>query len=114
MSDHGLHWTKTGKFNEILPGEYEHRNPMLYVISPKSSATLKSNTKRFISHYDVHQTLTGLLSGQSTKNGINLLTEEVPLGRSCKDAGVPKNWCNCFVKADSTFHLDSQEGQIQR
>lgn len=111
MSDHGFHWQKKSKFNEIIAGEYEHRNPILYIISPNKQKTLETNTKRFTSHYDVHKTLNYLVSGKTSSMGKNLITEEIPVKRSCKDAGIPNKWCNCFVKTDDKKHLDSHKGE---
>ena len=75
---------------------------------------MESNTKRFVSHYDVHKTLKYLLSGKNTPTGKgkNLITQQIPDKRSCQDAGVPKKWCNCFVKTDGRKHLNSQKGEI--
>ena len=112
MSDHGFHWRETSKFNEIVAGEYEHRNPMLYVISPKRHENLESNTQRFVTHYDVHKTLHYLLSGKQSPIGKNLITQQIPDKRSCQDVGVPKKWCNCFVKSDGKNHLHSQKGEV--
>lgn len=112
MSDHGFHWSKKGKFNEVVSGEYEHRNPILYIVSPKRNENLERNAERFVSHRDVHRTLLGLLSGKSSGKGFNLITEQIPPRRSCKDAGVPKKWCNCFVSKKGRVHLDSLKGQI--
>lgn len=112
MSDHGFHWTENQKFNQIITGEHEHRNPMLYIVSPKRNENLEANTKRFISHYDVHQTLNYLVSGNTSPTGKNLITQQLPAKRSCKDAGVPKQWCNCFIKSDGTKHLHSQKGEV--
>ncbi len=112
MSDHGFHWSKRGKFNEFVSGEYEHRNPIMYILSPKQIPLLLLNTKRFVSHYDVHNTLVYLLSGRPSSKGFNLITQELPLRRSCKDAGIPKKWCNCFTKKEGRTHLDSQQGEI--
>ena len=73
---------------------------------------LEANTKRFISHYDVHQTLNYLVSGNTSPTGKNLITQQLPAKRSCKDAGVPKQWCNCFIKSDGTKHLHTEKGEM--
>lgn len=115
MSDHGFHWNEKSKFNEIIAGEYEHRNPMLYIISPKQHENLELNTQRFVSHYDVQKTLTYLLSGENTSAataGENLIAGSLPEKRSCRDAGIPPKWCNCFIKTDGARHLSSREGEV--
>ena len=128
MSDHGFHWRKkttafngirrSGEFkpgfNEFLAGEWEHRNPVLNIIIPSDhdARTLRRNAARFVTHRDVHATVMGLIGGQ-TQNGTNLLTRDLPELRSCAEAGIPAEWCNCFVRAVDGCRVDSDRGCVK-
>ena len=64
---------------------------------------MSANTQRLVTHRDLHKTILGWLS-PSTKQGpgktaYDLTREHVPSGRSCRDAGIPDEWCNCFGRA---------------
>lgn len=103
----------------------EHKIPMLAMLLPRwveerypaAAAALRKNEQRLVSGYDFHTTLHHLLHlGESAQPpqkqyaawaaagnvtdkvrwGVSLL-DEVPAGRSCSDAGVPAEWCQCFA-----------------
>lgn len=104
-SDHGFHWTHEGGFNEEIAGELEHRTPVLEIVVPAGFDTtvLKSNTQRLVTHRDVHATLNGMLAGWGqhtpSNGGSDLMTTALRIRRSCREAGVPSAWCNCFRRA---------------
>ena len=97
-------------FNRFVAGSFEHRNPFLAIIPPRGTVdaaavrrTMSANTQRLVTHRDLHKTILGWLS-PSTKQGpgktaYDLTREHVPSGRSCRDAGIPDEWCNCFGRA---------------
>jgi hypothetical protein len=120
LSDHGLHGTP---LNQWWAGEYEHRNPVWRVLVPnkylakfpKVGEVLKANAAKLVSHRDTYCTLKALAvanvgalhkmlgtadaSAEQPNRGVdgcyNVLTEVIP-DRSCEDAGIPKEWCNCW------------------
>jgi hypothetical protein len=86
---------------------------------PAAAAALRANEQRLLTGYDLHATLHHLLhlgedgvgsrtpaerrarwaaAGNVTaavRWGASML-EPVPPGRSCEEAGVPPEWCQCF------------------
>ena len=103
----------------------EHKIPLLAMLLPmwleekypQAAAALRANEQRLVSAYDIHTTLHHLLHlGESSappssqydswrvagnvteavRWGVSLL-DEVPAGRSCDEAGVPPEWCQCFL-----------------
>ncbi|KAL4451645.1 hypothetical protein ABPG75_007307 [Micractinium tetrahymenae] len=124
VADHGATmglnymYTQNGRITEhkipflalLLPPWVERRYPA-------AAAALRANEQRFVSHYDFFTTLHHLLhlgesaaplpeqypawreAGNVTEAvrwGVSLL-DEVPPGRSCDDAGIPAEWCRCFL-----------------
>lgn len=102
-----------------------HKFPLLAMLLPRwleeahpeAVAALRANEQHLVSAYDLHTTLHHLLHlGESRKPvakqqagwvaagnvsdsvrwGVSLL-EEVPAGRSCDDAGVPPEFCQCHL-----------------
>ena len=125
-SDHGLHYTRDQGFNRFAAGEAEHRNPFLAIIPPRGSdgrvdatvrRSMNTNTLRFVTHRDVHKTVLGWISPGTKQTGgmlaYDLTREQVPPGRSCRDAGITDIWCNCFGRAGPTDNkLDEQFGVL--
>ena len=72
MSDHGIH---DSDYTKTPAGGYEHRNPFLYLLMPKSHETaairetLGHNTNKLVTHQDFHQTQVALMTG--TPGGID-------------------------------------------
>ena len=83
---------------------------------PEAGAALRANEQRLVTGYDLHTTLHHLLhlgesplpaaqqfdswrvAGNVTEAvrwGSSLL-DDVPAGRSCAEAGVPPEFCQCF------------------
>lgn len=102
-----------------------HKYPLLALLLPRwveeaypqAVAALRTNEQRLVTAYDFHTTLHHLLHlgesaqptaqqyagwvaagnvSESVRWGISLL-DEVPAGRSCYDAGVPPEFCHCFL-----------------
>ncbi|KAF0289114.1 hypothetical protein FJT64_012562 [Amphibalanus amphitrite] len=105
FSDHGMRF---GPVMRTELGGYESRMPLLYVILPpwyerqypRRVASLRVNSRRLTTFFDVHATLRHLLAdaGASLPNvpspGLSLFAP-VPEPRSCRDAGVDPAWCTC-------------------
>lgn len=115
-SDHGIVF---GSIVKTESGYHESRLPFMYLHLPKS-LTLKdedgsplnssqlaerfqSNTRRLTSQFDVHGTLLHVLNerplGPSSfmgkkQYGLSLFTE-IPLNRTCEDAGIKDEYCLC-------------------
>jgi hypothetical protein len=106
-----------------LPPQVNHKNPLLAMLLPRwledkypeAAAALRKNEQRLVTGYDFHTTMHHLLhlgesrappaeqypqwqaAGNVTESvrwGVSLLAE-VPTGRSCDDAGVPPEFCQC-------------------
>jgi hypothetical protein len=105
------------------PLQVSHKNPLLAILLPRwvedkypeAAAALRKNEQRLVTGYDFHTTMHHLLhlgesrappaeqyplwqaAGNVTESvrwGVSLLAE-VPTGRSCDDAGVPPEYCQC-------------------
>jgi hypothetical protein len=111
-SDHGIHGSPV---NEFWAGEYEHRNPALFLIVPEAYAAdahlmgnLKHNRDRMVTMYDLYTTMRDLAThqtlGRMTRKwypagwGHSLLSDRIPANRTCRGAGIPTAWCNCWVR----------------
>jgi hypothetical protein len=97
--------------NHWISMEYEHRNPLAYMLLPRSllrqapaaAASLRANRARFLTHLDLYKTLTSLI-GAWTEDAsqpahvsvYDLLSETVDAGRTCKSADIMDKWCMCF------------------
>ena len=119
-SDHGLH---VGAWEDVYEGFIENQLPLHLLcvsrglrqrLGPKVYRTLLTNTQRLVTRYDWHLTLRhfatlpyGQLSSSSSlysswksrsdnPNAVSLLLEEIPLTRSCQDAGIPLYSCACL------------------
>ena len=90
---------------------------LLARIGPDARASLEKNTQRLVTLYDVHRTFLSMcsdsgsavdsMSGRQVLGDIrnnegpvadgpySLFHEEVPLGRSCRDALIPESICRC-------------------
>eukprot|EP00943_MAST-04B_sp_MAST-4B-sp1_P001272 g1272.t1 len=119
-SDHGYgysdHW---GKFPKKYPGsEYERLLPFMSIIMPNiflkkiGRSYLFLNQQRLVSVYDINLTFESLMHtpeelrkagflrsrpipGKPGGIALNLLTEEVPKNRTCRQAGIVPSACVC-------------------
>jgi hypothetical protein len=103
LGDHGLHgikWTELWR-------EFDRRNPLLYFLVGKQVARfdsitsyLRANSDKLISHTDIYTTF-AKYSGSSLVVKIaqakNLFEEKISINRTCRDAGIPNMWCNCWL-----------------
>ncbi len=104
-SDHG--YRMPDKYSESEIGQMERRAPFVYIILPEwfklkyrnKLNALKINSRRLTSNFDIYKTLLNVLNKnfqKSSKHGeAGSLFSPVPFDRSCKDAGIPKQWCLC-------------------
>lgn len=113
-ADHGLHMGLN--FGLSQNGAVEHKNPMLAVMLPpwftdqeNRHELMSKNQQRLVTGLDLYRTLQGirLIGSEDTrwvdeaeeersKSGIDLLHDEVPETRTCKDAEIPAQWCQCL------------------
>lgn len=113
-ADHGLHMGLN--FGLSQNGAVEHKNPMLAVMLPpwftdqeNRHGLIRKNQQRLVTGLDLYRTLQGIrLAGskdtrwvddaeeERSKSGIDLLQDEVPETRTCKDAEIPAQWCQCL------------------
>ncbi|KAF6215425.1 hypothetical protein GE061_010177 [Apolygus lucorum] len=132
LSDHGIRW---GDFRQTFQGFLEERLPLATIVLPerfkakypKDVESLKLNSHRLSSHFDIHKTLLDILYRYETitddytdepsqlyfkrtlklkGHGISLFTE-IPENRTCSSAGIPTEWCACstlqVVSTNKTF-----------
>ncbi|XP_042203058.1 uncharacterized protein LOC121853162 [Homarus americanus] len=117
ISDHGQRW---GNFRSTYAGMLEERLPYVMIVFPpwfkeqypEVWINLRTNTRRLASTFDIHVTLRDILTQAYTDLSLpptvalhgQSLFREVPLGRTCKDAGISAHYCTCQhtteVKAD--------------
>lgn len=106
MSDHGP------RFKEVRQspqGKLEHRLPFLSLTFPpwfkrnypEHVAALIKNTRIITSPFDLHATMKHLLTFPEKRlidsAGIGAsLFEALPENRTCKDTGIPDNYCPCL------------------
>ncbi|VDO98919.1 unnamed protein product [Soboliphyme baturini] len=106
MSDHGhrfaeLRATEQGKLEERLPFFSIYLPPWFGKRYPEAMRNLRLNARRLTTPFDIHETLTSVLRFRTPKKG-NLseraisLFDEVPLERTCSDAGIEPHWCACL------------------
>jgi hypothetical protein len=103
FADHGLH-SMRGVWPD-LAREHEHRNPVFYALigsRVQSRASmlhyLRKNRHRRLSSKDLHRALLHLASytGSVDAASVNIFTEEAAVNRTCRDASVPRFYCNCW------------------
>lgn len=107
MSDHGARYSKVRK---TVQGKLEERLPMMsFAFPPKFKKkysnllnNLMINRKRLVTPFDIHETLLDILNLSRMQShslpsalGISLL-REIPINRTCRDAGVSMHWCSCL------------------
>ncbi|XP_042205989.1 uncharacterized protein LOC121855184 isoform X2 [Homarus americanus] len=109
ISDHGQRW---GDFRSTYAGMLEERLPYVMIVFPpwfkdqypEAWANLHTNTRRLTSTFDIHVTLRDILTQAYTDlstaptvaaHGQSLF-REVPLGRTCENAGISDHFCTCL------------------
>ncbi|CAH1375342.1 unnamed protein product [Tenebrio molitor] len=110
LSDHGVRY---GDIRKTRSGWLEERMPVNMISLPdkfqnkfqQEYDNLKGNADKLTSTYDMFMTLQHIL----TLSGVSYtsrrssacpkclsLFDKVPKDRSCKDAGIPDEWCTCI------------------
>ena len=103
LGDHGLHghdWTELWR-------EFDHRNPFLQILIGKNVtgssnivSHLLENRDKLVTHADLYMTFARYSNASLPlviPNGINLFHENIPASRTCRTAGIPDEWCNCWL-----------------
>ena len=103
---YGDHGTQDGPVALEWHGQAEQRNPVLGVLSPPDFAdaeALRANLGRLVTPYDVYRTVVGLLKPREFVLprahpvwGFDLLNAEVPRHRTCQEALIPPDFCQCM------------------
>lgn len=106
LSDHGMRF---GSLVRTKIGAQEDKSPFCFLrlpewflsLFPAAAASLKVNTRRLTTPYDVHATLLQLaslpdLGPNRTNKGLSLF-REIPSSRTCEDAFIPLPFCACSV-----------------
>lgn len=115
MSDHGHRFSNVRK---TLVGLLEERNPFFglwfpewfYDQHPQIKTNLRTNTERFSSTFDIHETLKDILDAnyegtqRLNKRGLSHLYE-LPKYRTCNQAGVPDHYCLCIQEKPLNLSL---------
>ncbi|KAK7466791.1 hypothetical protein BaRGS_00037107 [Batillaria attramentaria] len=118
MGDHGARYSKV---RYTVQGKLEERLPMMSFVFPEKFrktyphlwSNLKTNTERLSTPFDIYETLLDILNISRTRakpntfsRGISLL-REIPVNRTCKQAGIGMHWCGCLhqvaVDTSETF-----------
>ena len=108
MSDHGIRY---GKFRYTEQGKLEERMPYFGFRFtdrfkqeyPEHLENFKTNTKRLVTPFDIHETLLDILhlskssagKGSVTSRGISLF-KEIPSERTCAHSSIEPHWCACL------------------
>ena len=127
FSDHG---PRFGDWRSTYIGKVEERLPFNYLVFPKTFhqkypriiETVRNNSKRLTTTFDVHETLNDILNfdvvnkpSSVSSRGISLF-REIPKERSCQDAGIPSHWCLCseetIIDKDSRVSLEISKGVV--
>ncbi|XP_050426970.1 uncharacterized protein LOC126837189 [Adelges cooleyi] len=106
MSDHGQRFasvrdTQQGKLEERMPFFSFVLPKWFDRVYPKMAGNMRNNTRRLTSPFDIYSTLisvlhkNGLQANDRNKRSISLF-DEIPLGRTCQDAGIEPHWCACL------------------
>ena len=108
MADHGARFSNV---RQSVQGKQEERMPYMALRLPTQFTdqfpaalrNLKTNAHRLTTPFDIHETFLDVfnydsanLVGDVKQRGISLL-KEIPLERTCADAGVEMHWCACLT-----------------
>ena len=115
-SDHGFRF---GPISKTESGYHESRLPFMYWYIPEGLTlgdgldagqirkNLRTNSRRLASQFDVHSTLLHILHGKPSPLPLSAdkffldhtfghsLFTELPLNRTCEEAGIPEEYCLC-------------------
>ena len=101
LSDHGTHgiW-----YTEYEIGATEHQLPFLYVLAPdwlmrerpEWLRALSVNQRRLVTAHELYRTMRVLAAYPETPPAPGLtIFQELPEGRTCREAGIPEVYCAC-------------------
>lgn len=127
--DHGMRY---GDWMKSVEAFQENRLPPLFLITPASlireiavaEETLKQNSLRLNSKYDMRRTLIYLAGVPYAREepedelfpAVNLYTQRVQDNRTCQEAGIPPWHCSCLVLVpipeSVTRGLDPVQGEL--
>lgn len=107
MSDHGhrfanLREAQQGKLEERLPFFSFAFPPWFKQKYPEAIRAFKTNARRLTTPFDIHATLQEILHFNPATKAGNLknrelsLFHEIPIERTCADAGIEPHWCTCL------------------
>jgi Protein of unknown function (DUF229) len=112
LSDHGRARRVTPFLNVVVPAA---------ALNSTAVRNLEVNRERLVTLADVHATLSAIASVPvpvPALPAINLVTEEVPAGRTCADASVLASFCPCidWASVDNvpSRHVDAALAFISR
>uniref|UniRef100_A0A914WHD5 Uncharacterized protein n=1 Tax=Plectus sambesii TaxID=2011161 RepID=A0A914WHD5_9BILA len=120
MGDHG---NRIGAIQHAFVGRIEERMPLFSILLPESFkrrfptlvSNLRINTNRFVSNFDIYQTLKDIYTGRYLNEeifregrGISLF-DFIPTDRTCSDVTVPENFCTCMERRNLRQSKDSKQ-----
>ena len=110
FSDHGPRFSN---IRSTMKGLLDERNPFFSIYLPKQFQNrfpeqyknFKSNINNLVTPFDIHETMidlsemikTGNQSQVPTSRKISLF-RQIPIARSCNDAGIETHWCACLKR----------------
>ncbi|XP_070182714.1 uncharacterized protein [Littorina saxatilis] len=113
FSDHGVRGLRSARgFRKTPMGKFEEMRPFLFLAFPPwfreaypdLVERVQENAARMTTPFDIHSTLLDVLylgtkdpyiGQRKTIHGISLF-DEIPVGRTCVDAGIPVQYCVCL------------------
>ncbi|CAD6197090.1 unnamed protein product [Caenorhabditis auriculariae] len=122
MGDHGQRVSKLSRHS--MAGKIEERAPFLSIMMPESFRrkqpteffNLQQNSQRFISNFDLHETLQSIISRDYTSTpfqtrGRSLFLRHDP-DRDCIRNNVVSNFCLCMVDAYEDLKAKPKKEQL--
>jgi len=100
LGDHGL---AQGLSSREWAHQVEYRNPFMAMawsdglMTEDNAELLKKNALRLTTHFDLYETLIRVSHADVTDIpwATSLFEKEVPADRTCREAGIPKDFCLC-------------------
>ncbi|XP_060527924.1 uncharacterized protein LOC132702980 [Cylas formicarius] len=120
FSDHGIRFgnirtTKTGWLEERLPFIYFSFPSWFKKMFPAEYQNFVDNERKLTTPYDFHMTLQDILILSGLNHEVTpsqgcpnckSLFDEIPVDRSCEEAGIEDHWCTCAGYADTSLEPD--------
>lgn len=114
LSDEGV---PSRQLNNTIQGVFESNSPFLYMVlpekfirkHPEEVLTLKRNSRRLTTPFDVYETLKSIFYDDYTRNTVKAsrqsLFQAIHRNRTCREAAIDANCCNCNFVYDVTFNI---------